>query len=57
MALTDEEIRKIYDSGFESVCATIRWLESRIENMEERLAKVEAQLAKNSSNSTLYHSK
>ena len=52
MALTDKEIRKIYDSGFESVRTTIRWLESRIENLESRLTKVEAQMAKNSRNSS-----
>jgi transposase len=52
MALSDEEIRKIYDSGFEAVRATIRWLENRVEKVEDRLAKVEAQIAKTSRNSS-----
>jgi transposase len=52
MALTDEEIRKIYDSGFDAVRATIRWLESRIEKLEERVGNLEAMVAKNSRNSS-----
>ena len=52
MALTDQEIRAIYDAGFEAVRDVIRALERRIENLEQRVATLEAVLAKNSRNSS-----
>ena len=51
MALTDEEIRKIYDAGFEAVRAVIQSLERRIEVLEHEVAELKAMMSKNSRNS------
>jgi transposase len=52
MALSVEEIRKIYDAGFDAVCLVIQTLERRIEVLEHEVAELKAMMSKNSRNSS-----
>lgn len=52
MALTEKEIRTIYDSGFEAVRSVIQSLEKRIEVCEREIADLKAMMSKNSRNSS-----
>lgn len=55
MALSREEIRKIYDAGFEAVCAVIQSLEKRIEVLEHEVTEIKTiimAMSKNSRNSS-----
>lgn len=52
MALSDHEIRKIYDAGYDAVRAVIQSLERRIEVCEREIADMKALLSKNSRNSS-----
>lgn len=52
MALSDREIRLIYDAGFEAVRAVIQSLEGRIEILEQEVAALKAVMSKNSRNSS-----